>query len=65
MSTKIKWVAVAQDGNGKQHIFTRILNEKIINSYDEVENFRKDIENRGLCVNCMYRQKDIVERSII
>lgn len=62
---KVKWITVAQDGNGKQHIFTRTLSEKIINNCDEVENFRKDVEDRGLCVNCMYRQKDVIERLVI
>ncbi len=53
------WKAIAEDGNGKIHIFMRRINEGDPNS---LSRFERDIESRGgLTILAMYREADIDE----
>ena len=53
------WKAIAEDGNGKIHIFMRSINESDPNS---LSRFERDIESRsGLTILAMYREADIAE----
>lgn len=55
-----KWIFVAEDGNGKIHIFNKNIRKEKMGE-DLVFDYQKEIQSKNLSVLCIYRKSDIIE----
>lgn len=53
------WRVIAEDGNGKIHIFVRIVDEAA-NGVEKLENWVRE-HDAGLTIIAMYREMDVTE----
>lgn len=58
MSDFKTWLVLAEDGDGKIHIFYKTIDESESWTLDALQH---EVQERGLTVLAMYREGDIVE----